>query len=75
VMVARDILLAELTGAHVHIAHLSTAGAVRLVRDAKARGVRVTADRPVAFQVDGEYMGEHESVLFESIPEAIRVIF
>ena len=40
VMVARDILLAELTGAHVHIAHLSTAGAVRLVRDAKARGVR-----------------------------------
>jgi dihydroorotase len=44
VMVARDILLAELTGAHVHIAHLSTAGAVRLVRDARARGVRVTAE-------------------------------
>ena len=44
VMVARDIVLAELTGAHVHIAHVSTAGAVRLVRDAKARGVRVTAE-------------------------------
>jgi dihydroorotase len=44
VMVARDILLAELTGAHVHIAHLSTAGAVRLVREARARGVRVTAE-------------------------------
>jgi dihydroorotase len=44
IMVARDILLAELSGAHVHIAHLSTAGAVRLVRDAKARGVRVTAE-------------------------------
>jgi dihydroorotase len=43
-MVARDILLAELTGAHVHLAHLSTAGAVRLVREAKARGVRVTAE-------------------------------
>jgi dihydroorotase len=43
-MVARDILLAELTGAHVHIAHLSTAGAVRLVREAKARGIRVTAE-------------------------------
>jgi dihydroorotase len=42
--VARDVLLAELTGAHVHIAHLSTAGAVRLVRDAKARGMRVTAE-------------------------------
>ena len=44
VMVARDIVLAELTGAHVHIAHLSTAGAVRMVREAKARGVRVTAE-------------------------------
>jgi dihydroorotase len=44
VIVARDILLAELTGAHVHIAHVSTAGAVRLIRDAKARGVRVTAE-------------------------------
>jgi dihydroorotase len=44
VMVARDILLAELTGAHVHIAHLSTAGSVRLVREGKARGVRVTSE-------------------------------
>jgi dihydroorotase len=44
IMVARDIVLAELTGAHVHIAHLSTAGAVRLVREAKSRGVRVTAE-------------------------------
>jgi dihydroorotase len=43
-MVARDIILAELTGAHVHIAHVSTVGAVRLVRDAKARGVRVTTE-------------------------------
>lgn len=44
VMVARDLILAELTGAHVHIAHLSTAGGVRLVREARARGVRVTAE-------------------------------
>ena len=44
VMVARDIILAELTGAHLHIAHVSTAGAVRLVREARARGVRVTAE-------------------------------
>jgi dihydroorotase len=43
-MVARDILLAELTGAHLHVAHISTAGAVRLVREAKARGVHVTAE-------------------------------
>jgi len=44
VMVARDIVLAELTGAHVHIAHVSTSGAVRMIRDAKARGIRVTTE-------------------------------
>jgi dihydroorotase len=44
VMVARDLLLAEFTGAAVHIAHVSTAGAVRLIREAKSRGVRVTAE-------------------------------
>jgi dihydroorotase len=43
-MVARDISLAALTGAHVHIAHISTAASVELVRNAKARGVRVTAE-------------------------------
>ncbi|NLI81802.1 MAG: dihydroorotase [Deltaproteobacteria bacterium] len=43
-MVARDILLAELTGGRLHIAHVSTAGSVRLVRDAKKRGVPVTAE-------------------------------
>jgi dihydroorotase len=44
IMVARDIALAELTGGRLHIAHVSTAGAVRLVRDAKARGLCVTAE-------------------------------
>ena len=44
VIVARDIALAELTGGHVHLAHVSTAGAVRMIREAKARGVRVTAE-------------------------------
>jgi dihydroorotase len=43
-MVARDIALAELTGAHLHICHLSTAGGVALVRAAKVRGVHVTAE-------------------------------
>ncbi|HXH22639.1 MAG TPA: dihydroorotase [Dehalococcoidia bacterium] len=42
--VARDIALARETGSHVHIAHVSTAGSVALVREAKARGVRVTAE-------------------------------
>ncbi len=44
VMTGRDIALAELTGCRLHIAHVSTAGSVRLVRDAKARGVKVTAE-------------------------------
>jgi dihydroorotase len=42
--VARDIALAEFTGGHVHIAHVSTKGSVNLVRAAKARGVNVTAE-------------------------------
>jgi len=44
VMVARDLILAEATGCALHIAHVSSAGSVRLIRDAKARGVRVTAE-------------------------------
>ncbi len=42
--VARDIALANITGGHTHIQHLSSAGAVALVRAAKARGVHVTAE-------------------------------
>jgi dihydroorotase len=43
-VVARDLLLAELTGGRLHLCHVSTGGAVELVRAAKARGVRVTAE-------------------------------
>ena len=42
--VARDIMLAELTGARVHIAHISTRGAVEMVRAAKQRGLPVTCE-------------------------------
>jgi dihydroorotase len=44
VIVARDVLLAEYVGARYHVAHLSTSGAARAVREAKARGVPVTAE-------------------------------
>jgi dihydroorotase len=44
VIVARDVLLAEYVGARYHVAHVSTMGAVRLVREAKARGATVTAE-------------------------------
>ncbi len=44
VMVARNILLARLTGGHVHLAHMSTRGSVDLIRWGKAQGVHVTAE-------------------------------
>jgi dihydroorotase len=43
-MVARDVALAAETGAHVHIAHVSTAGSVEIIRHAKAQGIRVTTE-------------------------------
>jgi len=44
VMVARDALLAELTGGHVHVAHVSAARSVEIIRRAKARGIKMTAE-------------------------------
>ena len=44
IAVARDVLLAEYTGGRVHIAHISSARSVEIVRDAKKRGVKVTAE-------------------------------
>jgi dihydroorotase len=43
-MVQRDLLLAEMAGAHLHVAHVSAAGTVRAIREAKARGVHVTCE-------------------------------
>ena len=43
-MVARNILLAEATGAHVHCQHLSAAGSVQLLREAKKRGLPVSGE-------------------------------
>ncbi|HAY35568.1 MAG TPA: dihydroorotase [Bacteroidetes bacterium] len=44
IMIARDILLAEFTGGHVHVAHISTAKGVDMVREAKAKGIPVTTE-------------------------------
>jgi len=44
IMVARDIILADLTGGHVHLCHMSTRGSVELIRWAKTKGLRVTAE-------------------------------
>ncbi|MBP3952100.1 dihydroorotase [Bacillus suaedae] len=44
VHIARDVLLAEATGAHYHVCHISTKASVRVVRDAKRAGIKVTAE-------------------------------
>jgi len=43
-MVSRDVILAEMTGAKYHVAHLSTRRSVQMVREAKARGLRISAE-------------------------------
>ncbi|MBK6421674.1 MAG: dihydroorotase [Gemmatimonadetes bacterium] len=42
--VARDCILSELTGGHIHLCHMSTRGSVELIRRAKAKGLKVTAE-------------------------------
>jgi dihydroorotase len=44
IIVARDVLLAEATGARYHVAHVSSLGAVRILREAKSRGIAVSAE-------------------------------
>ena len=61
VMVSRDIALAELTGGRLHIAHASTRGSVALVRAAKARGARVTAEvTPHHFTLTDEAVADYD---------------
>jgi dihydroorotase len=61
VMIARDILIAEATGGHVHVAHISTGRAVELVRDGKARGINVTAEVCAHhFALTDETIAEHD---------------
>jgi len=63
IAVARDIRLAELTGARLHVAHVSTAEAVALVRGAKERGLAVTAETaPHYVALTDEVLKEYDSV-------------
>ncbi|MGC9195082.1 MAG: dihydroorotase [Syntrophobacteraceae bacterium] len=63
IMAARDILLAELTGARLHLAHISSAGSVALIREAKKRGVCVTAETaPHYFTLDEELLSTFNPV-------------
>lgn len=62
IMVARDIALSELTHARVHIAHVSTCESVHMIRDAKNRGVQVTAETaPHYFSLTDQAVGDYNT--------------
>lgn len=63
-IIARDIMLTELTGSRLHICHLSTAGSVELVREAKSKGINVTAE-----------VTPHHLLLTEELAESYDPIF
>jgi dihydroorotase len=60
--VARDCILAELTGGHVHLCHMSTRGSVELIRRAKEKGLPVTAEAaPHHFALTHERVGDYDT--------------
>jgi dihydroorotase len=62
VVVARDLALCRLTGARLHVAHVSTAGAVELIRRAKQSGLRVTAETaPHYFALSDGALAEYDT--------------
>lgn len=62
VMVGRDLLLAEKNKSRIHIAHVSTAGSVEMVRQAKSKGVRVTAEAaPHHFTLTDSDIGNYDT--------------
>ncbi|MGE5588406.1 MAG: dihydroorotase [Clostridia bacterium] len=62
VVVARDIILAELTGARLHVAHVSTAGSVELIRRAKEKGIPVTCEAtPHHFSLTDEAVAGYDT--------------
>ena len=62
IIVLRDILLCEYVGSRLHIAHVSTKGSVALIRDAKKRGVRVTAETaPHYFTLTDESLNDYNT--------------
>lgn len=62
VMIGRDIALAEVTGGRLHVMHLSTAGGVELVRQAKRRGIAVTSEAtPHHFTLTDECLRRFDS--------------
>ncbi|EPZ51535.1 dihydroorotase [Alicyclobacillus acidoterrestris] len=67
-MIARDILLAERTGAHLHVCHVSTEQSVALIRWAKARGVNITAEVTPHHLLLTESIITHDDAVFKVNP-------
>src|SRR3954470_12914053 len=63
-IIARDVLLAEHVGSRLHVCHVSTAGSVEVLRHAKARGVRVTAE-----------VTPHHLLLTDQLPASYDPVF
>lgn len=64
IIVARNIILAESVGVKLHIPHVSTRGSVQLIREAKARGMSITADtNPQYFILTEEAIGEYNPLM------------
>ena len=62
VMIGRDIILSELTGTNIHVCHVSSAGSVRLIREAKKRGINITAEAtPHHFTLTDEAVLEYST--------------
>jgi dihydroorotase len=73
VMIARDLILAAGVGARLHVPHVSTAGSVELLRAAKARGVRVTAEvTPHHLSLEDEAVRAYDPVLKVNPPLRTR---
>jgi len=64
--VTRDIAIAEMTGARLHLTHVSTRGAIASIREAKARGIRVTCDvTPHHLSMTDEWVGGDRAFAWE----------
>src|SRR5438309_10263274 len=73
IAVARDIALAKMTGARVHLTHLSTTGSIELVRRAKADGAPITCDvTPHHLAMTDEWVAGSRALAWEVEDEALR---
>ncbi|WP_028782712.1 dihydroorotase [Thalassobacillus devorans] len=68
VHIARDVLIAEATGCHYHVCHVSTKESVRVIRDAKRAGIRVTAEVTPHHLLLNENDIKHDDAMFKMNP-------